>query len=294
MITRRLARKAFSIAMCLFVGASLCISVLADSTKVEGFIESRSGDTMTIKSSDSTKTVVLLTDSTKVGEVQGAFKVRRKQMSMAALIPGLRVKVEGAYSNNRQLVAEKVSFKGNDLERALAMQAGMHETKIETHKNREELEKQNAAMQQQQQQITAHKAALDAAIARFGQLDDYYILDEVTVRFGNGSTKVQPTYIPQLVALSEKAKGINGYLIEVTGYASTSGSAELNQRLSEDRANAVSNILIQQGGIPLTRMLAPGAMGETRQVGNSETEVGQQANRRVVVRILQNKAIAGL
>jgi len=41
-------------------------------------------------------------------------------------------------------------------------------------------------------------------------------------------------------------------------------------------------------------MLAPGAMGESHQVGSSETEQGQAQNRRVVVQVLQNKAIVGL
>ena len=54
------------------------------------------------------------------------------------------------------------------------------------------------------------------------------------------------------------------------------------------------SILLQQGHIPLTRMLAPGAMGESHQVGSSETEQGQAQNRRVVVQVLQNKAIVGL
>ena len=83
-------------------------------------------------------------------------------------------------------------------------------------------------------------------------------------------------------------------MIEVKGFASTVGSMQLNQQLSEDRADAVTNILVQQGHISLTRMLAPGAMGETHQVGDDKTEKGQAGNRRVVVRVLQNKGIAGI
>ena len=220
---------------------------------------------------------------------------------MAALIPGLEVKVEGTYNDQNQLVAKSVSFKGNDLEQAEKIEAGMHEVRVQAQQNQTELEKQNIALekqnialQQQQQQITANKAAIDAAVARFGQLDDYYILDEVTVYFGNGKVDVDPSYIPKLLALAEKAKTINGYVIEAKGYASAVGSVALNQQLSEDRANAVVNILIQQGHIPLTRMLAPGAMGESHQVGNDTTAEGQRENRRVVVRVLQNKAIAGV
>jgi outer membrane protein OmpA-like peptidoglycan-associated protein len=275
--------------------------IAAAQTKVEGLIQARSGDTMTLKTSGSQEAVlVLLTDSTDVGQVQGLLKARKKEMSMAALIPGLAVKVEGTYNSQNELVASKVRFKGNDLQQAQAIEAGMHETKAQVKQSQEELERQNAALEQhqaqlneQQAKIAENKAAIDAAVARFGQLDDYYIFDELTVYFDNGKVKVDPKYNPQLMALTDKAKTIEGYMIEVKGYASSTGSAALNQKLSEDRANAVTNLLLQQGHVPLTRMLAPGAMGESEQVGNEKTTEGQAENRRVVVRVLQNKAIAG-
>ena len=286
----------------LLSGAALLSAIaLAQSTKVEGIIKARNGEMMTLQTADAASVVVLLTDTTQVGQVQGVFKARRKEMSMAALIPGLEVKVEGTYNDQNQLVAKSVSFKGNDLEQAEKIEAGMHEVRVQAQQNQVELEKQNIALekqnialQQQQQQIAANKTAIDAAVARFGQLDDYYILDEVTVYFANGKVAVDSSYVPQLLALAEKAKTINGYVIEVKGYASAVGSVALNQQLSEDRADAVANILIQQGRIPLTRMLAPGAMGESHQVGNDATAEGQKENRRVVVRVLQNKAIAGV
>ena len=282
------------------VSMSLCGAVLlstialAQSVKVEGLIKARNGDSMILQTSDAPNLTVLLTDNTEVGQVQGVFKARRKEMSMAALIPGLAVKVEGTYNDQSQLVAKAVSFKGNDLEQAQKIEAGMHETRVQAQQNKAELEKHNVALQEQQQQIAANKASIDAAVERFGQLDDYYILDEVTVYFGNSKVEVDPSYRPQLVALAEKAKSINGYVLEVKGYASSVGSVALNQQLSEDRASEVVNILIQEGHIPLTRMLAPGAMGETQQVGNDTTAEKQAENRRVVVRVLQNKAIAGI
>jgi len=119
-------------------------------------------------------------------------------------------------------------------------------------------------------------------------------MDEVTVLFGNGKTKVDPQYISQLTALAQKAGTVDGYMIEVKGYASAVGSVALNQKLSQQRAENVTNVLLQQGKVPLTRMLAPGAMGESDQVGTDKTAEGQAENRRVVVRVLQNKAIAGI
>lgn len=296
-----LSRTIPVVSVSLVAAVFLSTIALAQSVKVQGVIKARNGDTMILQTSDAPNLTVLLTDNTQVGQVQGVFKARRKEMSMAALIPGLEVKVEGTYNDQSQLVAGSVSFKGNDLEQAQKIDAGMHEVRAQAQKNQMELEKQNIALekqnialQQQQQQIAANKAAIDAAVARFGQLDDYYILDEVTVYFGNGKVDVDPSYRPQLLALAEKAKTINGYVIEVKGYASSVGSVALNQQLSEDRANQVVNILIQEGHIPLTRMLAPGAMGESHQVGNDTTAEGQRENRRVVVRVLQNKAIAGV
>ncbi len=293
-MTIKLPRFAYLTAVSVIGLASFSTTVMAQSAKAEGMIKARNGETMTVETTESPNLVVLLTDSTEVGQVQGVMKARRKEMSMAALVPGLAVKVEGTYNGDNQLVAKSVSFKGNDLERAKSIQAGMHESKEMSKQQQEELEKHNAELQQHQEQIAANKVAVDAAVARFGQLDDYYIFDEVTVYFDNGKVKVDPKYPSQLLALAEKAKSINGYMIEVKGYASSVGSVELNQKLSEDRADGVTRILLQQGHVPLTRMLAPGAMGESHQVGSDNSAEGQAENRRVVVRVLQNKAIAGI
>ncbi|HEV7511652.1 MAG TPA: OmpA family protein [Candidatus Acidoferrum sp.] len=301
-MTQFKAARIAAVASVFLIGLTLLSTTLAaQTTKVEGLIKGRNGDRIILKTIDAPNLVIVLTDSTEVGQVQGVLKARRKEMSMAALIPGLAIKAEGTYNDHHELIATSVSFKGNDLKQAESVQAGLHETQVQAKQNKAELEKQNAALkvqnealQEHQQQIAGNKAAIDAAVARFGQLDDYYIFEEVTVYFGNGKTKVESQYTPQLLALAEKAKTVNGYMIEVKGYASSTGSAELNQQLSEDRADEITNILIQQGHIPLTRMLAPGAMGETHQVGSDKTAEVEAQNRRVVVRVLQNKAIAGI
>jgi OmpA-OmpF porin, OOP family len=184
----------------------------------------------------------------------------------------------------------------------------MHESKEELKKQQAELDAHYAALQQQQMQLTnqqvqlteqqakiaANKKAIEGAVARFGQLDDYYIFDQLTIYFRNGQASVDKQYISQLLTLAQNAKTIEGYMIEVKGYTSSTGSSAINQRLSQDRAANVTNILLQQADIPLTRTLAPGAMGESQQVGKYKTTEGQAENRRVIVRVLQNKAIAGI
>jgi OmpA-OmpF porin, OOP family len=293
-MTRNKPRAIVAVTLLLLALIGLSGTRMFAQTKIEGTIKGRSGSKIILQTADSPNVVVLLTDSTDVGQVQGVLKARKKEMSMAALIPGLPIKVEGVYNEEKQLVAKKVRFKGNDLEHAQMIQAGLSETSETAQQNKQELGKQQEALTEQEKKVAANQAAIAEATARFGQLNDYYILDEVTVLFGNGQVKVDPKYNPQLVTLAEKAKTINGYMIQVKGYASASGSAALNQKLSEDRANNVVNILLQQGHVPLTNMLAPGAMGESRQVGDDKTADTEAENRRVVVRVLQNKGIAGL
>ncbi len=294
--------------------AFLLICGIAAAQNVQGVISGRSGATMTLQTQGSGNTVVVLTPSTEVDEVEGLLKARKKEMGVTALIPGLPVQVQGSYNAQNQLVADTVKFKGNDLKNAQDIQAGVTPTAQQAQANQQQIQQseqqiqaEKQKLQQQQQQlaveqqqtaanqaaIAANKVAIAADNKRFGELADYNILGEVTVYFVNGSTTIEAQYKPQLMQLAQKATGVTGYILQVQGYASKVGSAALNQKLSSERANNVTEFLEQQGNIPLTNMLAPGAMGTSQQVAPDTTAEGQAEDRRVVVKILQNKGIAG-
>ena len=138
----------------LFISGALSTTMVAAQAKVEGVIKGRDGSKIILQTADSPKLIVLLTDSTDVAQVQGVLKARKKRMSMAALVPGLSIKVEGTYDAQNQLVAETVRFKGNDLEQAQAIQAGLHETQVQAQQNKEKLEKQNAGLKAQNEALT--------------------------------------------------------------------------------------------------------------------------------------------
>jgi outer membrane protein OmpA-like peptidoglycan-associated protein len=290
---------------------SLTVTVLicgvASAQNVQGVINGRSGATMTLQTQNSGNVVVLLTPYTEVDEVEGLLKARRKEMSVTALVPGLPVQVQGSYNAQNQLVADTVKFKGDDLRNAEDIQAGVTPTEQQAEANQQQIQAEKQALQQQQQllaveqektaanqaAIAANKAAIAADNKRFGELADYNIMGEVTVLFGNDQVTIDDQYKPQLLKLAQQAKGITAYIIQVKGYASKVGSAALNQKLSTERADNVTSFLEQQGQIPLTNMLAPGAMGTSKQVASDASAEGQAENRRVVVMILQNKGIAG-
>src|SRR5271167_4644877 len=301
------ARIAFVITLSLATLVLLCGVAAAQSAQIQGVINGRSGSTMTVQTPGAGNVVVVLNDFTTVEDVSGLFHARKKQMGVTALVPGLQVQVQGNYNAQNQLVANTVKFNGKNLQTATDIQAGVAPVEQQTQQQQQELAQQQAKIQQQQAQIQAtqeeqakhtaeiakEKAAIAAVNKRFGELGEYNIWDEVEVYFANGEVKVEPQYTPKLLALCKKAQTVKGYMIQVQGYASKVGSAALNQKLSQERASNVIDILEQQGGIPLTNMLAPGAMGTADQVAPDNTTEGQAENRRVVVRVLQNKGIAG-
>jgi OmpA-OmpF porin, OOP family len=295
------ANRFLSFSVLLTWSLMLSAAGVAETAKVEGVIVGRSGNVIIVEYLQGAELAFLLDDNTKVSQTGGVFKARRTDKSMAALIPGLKVKVEGTYNEARQVIATSVKFSGDDLEQAQIAEAANRQHRKQLEEQKAELEKQAAALKEQNEQLQLqdaqlkeHKAQIEAAVARFGELDDYYILDELTLYFANGKSKISPKDEASLLELANKAQTIDGYVIDVTGYTSSAGSSASNQKLSDDRANNVTNLLLQKGHVPLTRILAPGAMGEAHQVGNSKSAEGQAENRRVVVRVLQNKAIAGI
>lgn len=297
---KRIRLGSFAIGMGLLLMLVLAVGAAAQDTQIKGLITGRSGATMTVKTDDNETIIVALSTDTQVQEVEGAFKLRKKDLGMTALIPGLPVQVKGSMNEKHQLVADTVKFKGSDLRTAQDIQAGLTPTDQQVQANAEQIKatQQEAAAQQQeiaasQEKIAAEKAAIAAANKRFGELGEYNILGEVTVYFANGKVDVDPQYKPQLMDLATKARTVDAYIIQVQGYASAVGSAALNQKLSLERADNVLAFLEQNGQIPLTNILAPGAMGTSQQVAPNATTEGQAENRRVVVRILQNKGISG-
>lgn len=307
-MNRGKALDAVCVAAALIIIVSVgCGVALAQSAQLQGLIIGRSGASMTVQTPSSGNVVVVLTPATQVQESSGVFHIRRKQLGMAALMPGLPVQVQGAYNSQNQMIADSVKFKSSDLKNAQDIQAGIAPTEQQAQANQQQiqrderqlqqeqqsLQQQQAQLSEEQQKAAANKAAIEAANKRFGELADYNILGEVTVYFANGSTAIDAQYKPQLVKLAKQAMSVNGYTMQVQGYASAVGSAALNQTLSLDRAEHVLDFLEQQGGIPMTNILAPGAMGTSDQVASDSNAEGQASNRRVLVRILQNKGISG-
>jgi OmpA-OmpF porin, OOP family len=299
--------------MALFTVATIAFGATGDQAGVKGMIMSRTGETLIVKSADGNVTVVL-SDETKTKDDKGLFGLEKQQMSSVVLIPGLKVNIKGTTDDQNRLVAKTITVDGDDLETSEMIEVGLHPTAeqvaanmklIEANQqniagNKAELATQKDSIDANQQSIAANQQQIEENIKnieenenRFASLSEYDEKGTATVRFSSGSTKISTEDQEQLRKLAQTATGLVGYIIEVTGYADSVGSASMNTKLSEDRAKAVITYLFQQGGIPVRHIVAPGAMGEYGQAAPNETKAGRAENRRVEVKILVNKGIVG-
>jgi OOP family OmpA-OmpF porin len=284
----------------------LAVSAGAQQAKdVQGMIVGRDGPTMYVKTVDNTRQIVILTDTTKATEKGGFLGMGKHDLGVAALVPGLDVKIDGTYDADHKLNASKVEFTRGSMRTAKQIDAGLSpvNSKVAAQQDailsaRRDIESSQAdiaaskqAIAQNGQAIDQTKQAVNQTNGRIGQLDQYEEKGSVTVNFKNGQAVVSKVDRDKLEDFVKTAANTPGFMVQVQGFASATGSATLNQKLSSERADAVLSIIQQSGAVPMTRILAPAAMGTTNQVADNKSRSGQAQNRRVVVTILVNKGI---
>lgn len=96
--------------------------------------------------------------------------------------------------------------------------------------------------------------------------------------FSTGSAEISSRYFNRLNAFA-KFLIENNRGGEIAGYTDNTGDANANQQLSEKRANAVRNYLVQQG-VPAERLTAVG-YGEQDPIADNSTAEGRLKNRRI-------------
>src|SRR5277367_6440664 len=297
---------------CLAVGMAYGTSN-GEKAKVSGIITGRTGESLSIKSSDGSNVTVVLDDNTKVQQPKG-LGIRKKQMSATVLVPGLKISVDGVGDAQSRVVAKNISFSSDDLEMAEAIQAGLTPTKQAVATNQQNIaankqanqtnaqgiaanQVQTAANKQQiannQEQIEASQQDIQAANKRFSELSEYDTKADISVTFAVGSAMVSAKDKAALSALAHDAVNLTGYIIQVKGFADSSGNAAMNQKLSMERADSVIAYLIQTCNVPVRHVVAPGAMGTADPAAPNETAQGRAENRRVEVKVLVNKGVAG-
>ena len=302
-----------SLAVLFLIASASAFGASGDKAKVKGMITGRSGETITVRSSDGNATVVL-TDDTKTQDKRGLFGLEKQQMSSVVLIPGLKVDIDGTSDDQGRVVAKTITVDGDDLEASQMIQAGLQPTAeqvaanvqaIEANRqgvagNKVQLAGQKQDIETNAQGVAANKQQSEQNMKdiaentnRFTALSEYDVKGQTTVNFAVGSSKISKEGEKTLKDLAQTATGLTGYIVEVTGFADSTGSAAINTKLSAERAQAVVSYLFQQCNVPMRHIVAPGAMGEYGPAASNETKAGRADNRRVEVKVLLNKGITG-
>ena len=289
--------------------------------KVQGVVSIRTGDSFKVRDPSGAETSVLLTSSTDVTSHSKGLR-GKKDYPVTYIMRGLRLQAQGKGDADGNLVADWVRFDEQDLRSAQALEqtdelaqenqarlAAAEQAAREAAANAQRMAGQiaentalaNAAAAKaeaaQNQADAAYKAAA-LANNRINGLDDYETVRTIPVLFKVNSSIIDATAKQTIDdaaawAKGEKAKGnTNGWLVEVVGFADTSGNTARNRALSERRAKAVIQYLVGVHNLDLRRLVQPFGYGESKPVADNKTAAGRAKNRRVEIRILQNKGIA--
>jgi len=237
--------------------------------EVKGFISARKGDQFQVISDDGTRTVIIVNDATEIKAKKGFLGINRQKLSGNALLNGLPVTVK-TLQEDGELVATQVKIKSKDFRIANMIHNGTA------------------------QGFAEQTATTDALRSRVGDIDQYNIKNTTNVNFDTGKAIISSQDKAELCATASEAEATDNALLLVVGYTDSTGSQELNQRLSEKRASRVVNYLQQACGWKPYRMLTPTGMAKADPIASNDTAVGKAQNRRVAVNILVSKGLDGL
>jgi len=286
-------------------GTQLRSAVSGQKYKIKGVIVAKDDqNTFVIHDTVGVDTRVVLTPNASIKTNGGIFSGGDKQPN-TALIRGLNLEVEGVGDASGNVSVTKVRFDKRDLATAQAI-----DTRVSPAEERITAAEQNAQrISGQIDELVAisnaarggAKAAqdtADAAVAgvnatnkRITDLDDYVVQTTATVNFKVNSYILSPEAKSQLDQVAQSAGTLKGYMIEVTGFASADGSTAKNKVLSERRAQAVKDYLIEQHKIPLRRLTTSYGFGELEAVADNSTLAGREQNRRVEIKLLVSRGL---
>jgi len=280
----------------------------------KGIVIKRDPDSFTMsETTGGAPTTVLLTEKTEVkSHKKGVFR-GSKEYAASYILRGLRLEVDGTRNGEGQIVADKIRFDEQDLRTAQALKATLDPVEAEAQENLKKQQAENERLAGQieenraltaQAQASAEAAAeaarkaqstADTANNRINGLGDFDPIKTITVYFKTGSdtlTTEAKTEIDNAAAWV-KTQDRRGWVMAVIGYADTTGNSARNIDLSERRANAVIFYIVTKYKMPLNRLVQPFGYGELEPVGENTTKAGRAKNRRVEIRLMVNKGIAG-
>jgi outer membrane protein OmpA-like peptidoglycan-associated protein len=111
------------------------------------------------------------------------------------------------------------------------------------------------------------------------------------INFDSGTATLKPESYPSLDEVGNILKKWPALRIEIGGHTDSQGSEEFNQKLSEDRAKAVLNYLLDKFPALNPEQITSVGYGETKPIAPNDTAFNRAKNRRVEFRVLNKEAL---
>ena len=272
--------------------------------KIKGAVVAKDDTSFVIRDGTGVDTKVVISSATSIKTKGGLFGGGDK-IAASQIVRGLNMEVEGRGDASGSLAAEKIRFGKDDFRVAQSIDARATPTEervSQTEQNQQRLSGQidelmaisNAAKggaKAAQETADAAVQGVNVTNQRITALDDYVVQSTATVNFKVNSAVLSPEGKSSLDQMAQTAIQLKGYVIEVTGFASAEGDEKKNKVLSQRRAQAVIDYLVETHNIPLRRIGQSFGYGELQAIADNSTKEGREQNRRVEVKLLVNRGL---
>lgn len=298
--------------LALMIGAG---SVLAQDTqvrqlvggqkyKIEGVVISQDDTGFVVRDRVGVDTRVMLAPNSSI-KTKGGFFGGGDAVAANQLVRGLNLIVEGRGDPSGSLAATKVRFGKDDFRVAQSIESRVGPAEVRLTAAEENAQRVSGQIDELMAVSNAAKGGAkaaqdtaDAAIAgvnatneRISAMDDYVVQSTATVNFRVNSAILSPEGKASLDQVATAAMTMKGYVIEVTGFASADGTTAKNKALSQRRAQAVIDYMVETHNIPLRRIGQSFGFGELQAVADNTTREGREQNRRVEVKLLVSRGV---
>lgn len=273
--------------------------------KIKGVVVARDDDnSFILRDTTGVDTKIMLSPEASI-KTKGGFFGGGDRVASNQIVRGLYLTAEGRGDGSGTLAATKVRFDDDDLRVAQSIDSRVSPaedrlTAAEQNAQRvsgqidELMAISNAARggaKAAQETADAAVAGVNATNERISALDDYVVQSTSTVNFRVNSAVLSPEAKATLDEVATSAMSMKGYVIEITGFASAEGGTARNKALSQRRAQAVINYMVENHNVPLRRIGQSYGFGELQAVADNSTREGREQNRRVEVKLLVSRGV---
>ena len=272
--------------------------------KIKGVVVSKDDSSFTVRDAVGVETNVMLSSNTSI-KTKGGFFGGGDAVATNGIVRGLNLEVEGRGDASGALAATKVRFGKDDYRVAQSIDsrvAPAEERLTQSEQNAQRVSGQidellaisnatRGGAKAAQDSADAAIAGVNATNQRISSLDDYVVQSTSTVNFKVASAILSPEAKTNLDQVAQAAMTMKGYTIEITGFASADGSEKANKMLSQRRAQAVIDYLVETHNVPLRRIGTSYGFGELQSVADNTTLEGRNQNRRVEVKLLASRGL---